>query len=195
VKIFEPIYTTILKWAKHKHAERYLAGISFAESSFFPIPVDIMLMPMVLANKDKAWRLATITTIMSVVGGMFGYLIGAFFFDVYGDQILNYFHAHETFELIKDKYAAHGILIILLAGFTPIPYKIFTIVSGVLGIAFLPFVLLSLIGRGGRFFLVAGLVRLGGDKLEETLHKQVERIGWATLILVVIGGGAYYFLG
>jgi len=195
VKIFEPIYTTILKWAKHKHAERYLAGISFAESSFFPIPVDIMLMPMVLANKDKAWRLATITTIMSVVGGMFGYLIGAFFFDVYGDQILNYFHAHETFELIKDKYAAHGILIILLAGFTPIPYKIFTIVSGVLGIAFLPFVLLSLIGRGGRFFLVAGLVRLGGEKLEENLHKQVERIGWATLILVVIGGGAYYFLG
>ena len=195
MKIFEPIYTTILKWAKHQHAERYLAGISFAESSFFPIPVDIMLMPMVLANKDKAWRLAAITTIMSVVGGMFGYFIGAFFFDVYGEQILNYFHAHETFELIKDKYAAHGILIILLAGFTPIPYKIFTIVSGVLGIAFLPFVLLSLIGRGGRFFLVAGLVRLGGDKLEETLHKQVEKIGWGTLILVVTGGGAYYFLG
>jgi membrane protein YqaA with SNARE-associated domain len=195
LKLFEPIYSTILAWAKHKHAERYLAGVSFAESSFFPIPVDIMLAPMVLADKDKAWRLATITTIMSVFGGMFGYLIGAFFFEAYGDEILNYFHAHATFESIKEKYAAHGILIILLAGFTPVPYKIFTIASGVLGIAFLPFVLLSLVGRGGRFFMVAGLVRLGGDKLEETIHKQVEWLGWGTLVLVAIGATAYYFLG
>lgn len=194
MKIFEPIYITILSWAKHKYAERYLAAVSFAESSFFPIPVDVMLAPMVLADKDKAWRLASITTIMSVIGGMFGYLIGMFFFDAYGEQILNYFQAHETFELVKEKYAAHGILIILLAGFTPVPYKIFTIVSGVLGIAFLPFVLLSLIGRGGRFFLVAGLVRLGGDKLEETIHKQVELLGWGTLVLAAIGGSVYYYL-
>ena len=195
MKLFEPIYTTILGWAKHKHAERYLAGVSFAESSFFPIPVDIMLAPMVLADKAKAWRLATITTIMSVAGGVFGYLIGSFFFEAYGDQILTYFHAHETFDLIKEKYAAHGVLIILLAGFTPIPYKVFTIASGVLGIAFLPFVLLSLVGRGARFFLVAGLVRLGGDKLEETIHTQIERIGWGTLALVAIGGALYYFFG
>ncbi len=194
MKFFEPIYTTILTWAKHKHAERYLAGVSFAESSFFPIPVDVMLAPMVLADKDKAWRLAAITTVMSVLGGVFGYLIGSFFFETYGDQILNYFSAHDTFDLIKEKYAAHGILIILLAGFTPIPYKIFTIASGVLSIAFLPFVVLSLIGRGGRFFLVAGLVRLGGDKLEETIHKQVELLGWGTLALVAIGGTLYYFL-
>jgi len=86
------------------------------------------------------------------------------------------------------------MLIILLAGFTPIPYKVFTIASGVLGIAFLPFVALSFIGRGARFFLVAGLVRLGGDKLEETIHKQVELLGWGTLALVAIGGTAYYFL-
>lgn len=194
MKLFEPIYTTILKWAKHKHAERFLAGVSFAESSFFPIPVDVMLAPMVLADKDKAWRYAAITTIMSVIGGMFGYLIGAFFFDAYGDQILNYFHAHDTFLSIQQKYADHGILIILLAGFTPIPYKIFTVTSGVLGIAFLPFVLLSLIGRGARFFLVAGLVRLGGDKLEETIHKQVEWLGWGTLALVAVGATVYYFL-
>lgn len=194
MKLFEPIYNTILKWAKHKHAEKYLAGVSFAESSFFPIPVDVMLAPMVLAEKSKAWRLATITTIMSVFGGIFGYLLGAFFFDTYGDQVLNYFHAHDTFELIKQKYAANGVLIILLAGFTPIPYKIFTIASGVLGIAFLPFVLLSLVGRGGRFFLVAGLIKLGGDRLEETIHKQVEILGWATIGLVTIGGLVYYFL-
>ena len=195
MKLFEPIYSAILSWAKHKNAERYLAGVSFAESSFFPIPVDIMLAPMVLADKDKAWRLASITTVMSVIGGMFGYLIGAFFFDAYGAQLLDYFHAHETFEVVKGQYAAHGVLIILLAGFTPIPYKVFTIASGVLGIAFLPFVLLSLVGRGGRFFLVAGLVRLGGDKLEETIHKQVELLGWGTLLLVAVGGTAYYLLG
>jgi len=194
VKIFEPIYSAILKWAKHKHAERYLAGVSFAESSFFPIPVDVMLAPMVLADKDRAWRLAAITTVMSVIGGVFGYLIGAFFFDAYGEQILNYFRAHDTFEAIKAKYAAHGVLIILLAGFTPIPYKIFTITSGVLGIAFLPFVLLSLVGRGARFFMVAGLVKLGGDKLEETIHKQVELLGWSTLGLVAIGASVYYVL-
>ena len=194
MKIFEPIYSTILKWARHKQAERYLAMVSFAESSFFPIPVDVMLAPMVLADKSKAWRLAAITTVMSVIGGMFGYLIGAFFFEAYGNQILNYFAAHESFEVIKDKYATHGILIILLAGFTPIPYKIFTIASGVLSIAFFPFVLLSLMGRGGRFFLVAGLVRLGGDKLEDTIHKQVELLGWGTLALVAIGGIAYYLL-
>jgi len=194
VKLFEPIYTAILKWAKHKHAERYLAGVSFAESSFFPIPVDVMLAPMVFAERDKAWRLAAITTLMSVVGGMFGYLIGSFFFDAYGEQILSYFHAHDSFEAIQAKYAAHGILIILLAGFTPVPYKIFTIASGVLGIAFLPFVLLSLVGRGARFFMVAGLVKMGGDKLEDTIQKQIEIIGWGTLGIVAIGVTAYYFL-
>jgi len=89
MKLFEPIYRTILTWAKHRHAERYLAGVSFAESSFFPIPVDVMLAPMVLSNKEKAWRLAFITTIMSVLGGMLGYLIGAYFFDSYGNQMLN----------------------------------------------------------------------------------------------------------
>lgn len=194
MKLFEPIYTAILKWAKHKHAERYLAGVSFAESSFFPIPVDVMLAPMVFAERDKAWRLAAITTLMSVVGGMFGYLIGSFFFDAYGEQILSYFHAHDSFGAIQAKYAAHGILIILLAGFTPVPYKIFTITSGVLGIAFLPFVLLSLVGRGARFFMVAGLVKMGGDKLEDTIQKQIEIIGWGTLGLVAIGVTAYYFL-
>lgn len=194
MKLFEPIYITILAWARHRHAERYLAGVSFAESSFFPIPVDVMLAPMVLAHKERAWRLATITTVMSVLGGVFGYLIGVFFFDAYGEQILNYFHAHDTFESIQEQYRANGIVIILLAGFTPIPYKVFTIASGVLGIAFLPFVLLSFIGRGARFFLVAGLIRLGGDRLEATIHKQVELLGWGTLALAAIGGLAYYLL-
>jgi len=191
MKLFEPIYSKLMAWARHRHAERYLAGVSFAESSFFPIPVDVMLAPMVLANKDKAWRLAAITTVMSVVGGIAGYLIGRFLFDTYGDQLLTYFHAHDKFAAIKQSYQTHGVLIILLAGFTPIPYKIFTIASGVMSIAFLPFVLLSLIGRGARFFLVAGLIRLGGDKLEQTIHQKVEWLGWGTLVLVGLGLTVY----
>jgi len=191
MKLFEPIYSKLMGWARHRHAERYLAAVSFAESSFFPIPVDVMLAPMVLANKDRAWRFAMVTTIMSVLGGVAGYLIGRFLFDMWGEQLLNYFHAHETFESIKQSYNKHGILIILLAGFTPVPYKIFTIASGVMSIAFLPFVLLSLVGRGARFFLVAGLIRLGGDALEETIHQKIEWLGWGTLILVVAGVGVY----
>ena len=192
--LFEPIYSRILQWAKHPHAERYLAGVSFAESSFFPIPVDIMLAPMVLAEKNKAWRLAAITTIMSVLGGLLGYIIGAFFFDAYGAQILNYFNVNETFESIQAAYLEHGMMIVLLASFTPLPYKVCTIFSGVVGVALLPFLVMSLVGRGARFFLVAGLIRLGGDRLESTIHKQVEWLGWGSLILVAIGIAAYKFL-
>lgn len=191
--LFEPIYSKILSWAKHPKAERYLAGISFAESSFFPIPVDVMLAPMVLAQPSKAWRYATITTLMSVLGGFFGYIIGAYFFDTYGDQILSLFHAHETFSSIKESYLEHGMLIILLAGFTPVPYKIFTIASGVIGVALIPFLLMSLAGRGARFFLVAGLVKMGGAKLESTIHKKIEWLGWGTLILAVLGFLVYKF--
>jgi membrane protein YqaA with SNARE-associated domain len=181
------MYRQVLKLARHPQAERYLAGVSVAESSFFPIPVDVMLAPMVLAAPQRAWRLATITTLMSVLGGMIGYVIGRFIFDSYGDQILTFFDAHETFEIIRQSYHKHGLFIILLAGFTPIPYKVFTIASGVMSIAFLPFVLLSLVGRGARFFLVAGLIKLGGDQLEDTIHKKIEWLGWATVILVVVG--------
>lgn len=186
MRLFEPIYTAILRWSRHRHAERYLAGVSFAESSFFPIPVDVMLAPMVLAQPQRAWRLAGITTVMSVLGGLFGYFIGAYFFDQFGVAMLDYFSAHETFEAVKESYTRHGMLIVLVAGFTPIPYKIFTIASGVIGIAVVPFILMSAISRGARFFLVAGLVRLGGERLENTLHKQVELLGWLFLAVVLI---------
>ena len=191
MKLFEPIYLKVMLWAKHPHAERYLAGLSFAESSFFPIPVDVMLAPMVLANKSKAWRLALITTLMSVLGGMFGYFVGAFLFDTYGQQILNLFHAHEKFESIKESYVEYGMVIILLAGVTPIPYKIFTIASGVVGVAVVPFILMSIVGRGIRFFMVAGLVKLGGDKLESTIHKKVEWFGWGSLVIIIVAFTIY----
>jgi membrane protein YqaA with SNARE-associated domain len=153
----------------------------------------VMLAPMVLADQDKAWRLAAITTVMSVFGGFFGYLIGAYLFDVYGTQILDYFHAHETFASTQASYLKHGMLIVLVAGFTPVPYKIFTIASGVVGIALLPFLAMSFISRGARFFLVAGLIKLGGDKLESTIQHKVELLGWLTLALAAIGVIAYQY--
>lgn len=186
MRIFEPLYLAILNWSKHPHAERYLAGVSFAESSFFPIPVDVMLAPMVLAQPQRAWRLAAITTLMSVLGGLFGYLIGAYFFDQFGAQILDYFHAHDTFARVQQSYIEYGMVIVLIAGFTPVPYKIFTIASGVVGIALLPFMLMSLLSRGARFFLVAGLIKLGGEKLENTLHQKVETLGWLCLAAIVL---------
>lgn len=191
MKVFEPIYTAVLKWSRHRHAERYLAAVSFAESSFFPIPVDVMLAPMVFAQRDRAWRLAAITTVMSVIGGLFGYLIGAYFFELYGEQLLNALHAKEKFARIQESFIEHGTLIILMAGFTPVPYKIFTIASGVVGVAVLPFIILSLIGRGARFFLVAGLIKLGGPKFEEKIHLYVEWIGWLTLLIVGVALAVY----
>lgn len=193
MKIFEPMYQMVMTWAKHKNAPWFLGVMSFAESSFFPIPVDVMLAPMVLAERHKAWVYALIATVTSVLGGIFGYVIGVFFFDTFGQQMLNLLHAHEKFASIQAMFQEYGIWVILLAGFTPIPYKVFTIASGVVGIAIAPFIVMSIVGRGARFFLVSALVYFGGDKIEETLQKRVEMIGWITLILVVLALFAYKY--
>lgn len=191
MKIFEPIYKKTLEWAGHPKAEKILAVVSFAESSFFPIPVDVMLAPMALANRSKAWRFAFIATITSVLGAVFGYMIGALFFDTIGQQVIDAMRWQEKFNLVKEGFSDYGVWIILIASFTPFPYKIVTISSGIFGIAILPFILLSIVGRGARFFLVAGLVRFFGPSIESVLEKWVERIGWVTLILLVIAAVLY----
>ena len=193
--LFRPIYDTVLAWAKHKYAERYLAVVSFAESSFFPIPVDVMLAPMVFARRERWWQLACIATFWSVVGGLFGYFIGVFFFDTWGEQILSYFDAHQTFAEVQASYIEHGMIIILVAAFTPLPYKIFTIASGVIGVAVLPFVAMSVIGRGARLFLVAALIRAGGDRLESVIVERVEMLGWLALALLAVAFGVYQIVG
>lgn len=195
MKVFEPMYHMVMRWAKHKNASWFLGGMSFAESSFFPIPVDVMLAPMVLAERNKAWFYAFVATVTSVLGGIFGYVIGVFFFDTFGQQMLDLLHGHEKFASIQEMFGEYGMWVVLLAGFTPIPYKVFTIASGVVGIAILPFIIMSLIGRGARFYLVAALVYFGGDKIEETLQKRVEMIGWITLILVVVALVVYKYVG
>jgi len=184
MRLFGPLYERVLSWARHPHAERYLAGLSFAESSFFPIPPDVMLAPMCLAERPRAWRFATITTLASLLGGIAGYAIGYFLFETIEPWLheMGYWPAYLTG---KEWFATWGVWAVFLAGFSPIPYKIFTITAGVVVLSLPGFIIASLIGRGARFFLVAGLVVAGGERMAELLPKYVERIGWGVVMLVV----------
>jgi membrane protein YqaA with SNARE-associated domain len=185
MKLFEPIYERVMLWSRHRHAERYLAGMSFAESSFFPIPVDVMLAPMVLAQRERWVRFAAIATMFSVLGGIAGYAIGYGLFDVIEPWLResHYWNAYLTSRGWFDDY---GVYIVFVAGFSPIPYKVFTIAAGVAVLNLPGFIIASLIGRAGRFFLVAGLVRLGGQRFEDTLSKYVERIGWGVVVVAAV---------
>ena len=182
---FTRLYERVLLWSKHPKAPWYLAGLSFSESSFFPIPPDVMLAPMVLAKPNYAWRFALITTIASVCGGMFGYLIGSFSFDIIEPWILKMGYA-ERFQNAQLWFEQWGVWVVFIAGFSPIPYKVFTIAAGVAAMAFIPFVLASMVGRGARFFLVAGLIYFGGEKMEKFFHRYIDRIGWALLGVLVL---------
>jgi len=184
MKIFGPLYERVLAWSRHQYAERYLGALSFAESSFFPIPVDVMLAPMCLAKREKAWRYAIIATVFSVLGGLAGYAIGIGIFDVIEPWLADshYWGAYQT---SREWFDTYGVWAIFVAGFSPIPYKVFTIAAGVAALSLPGFFLASVVGRGARFFLVSGLVVLGGDKLESTLRKYVEGLGWAVVVLAV----------
>ncbi len=188
--MFTKIYSRALQWARHRHAEWYLYVLSFAESSFFPIPPDVMLAPMALAQPGKAFRFAMGTTISSVLGGIFGYLIGMFAFDWIGPW-LEQSHYHGAYLTAQEWFGRWGFWAVFLAGFSPIPYKVFTIAAGALSMAFAPFVLASFIGRGARFFLVALLLAWGGERLEKVLHRYINWIGWGCVVLVVVGIGIY----
>jgi membrane protein YqaA with SNARE-associated domain len=184
MKIFAPLYDRVLTWSRHRYAERYLAALSFAESSFFPIPVDVMLAPMCLAKRDKAWRFAAIATVFSVLGGLAGYAIGVVGFEAI-EPWLRESHYWEAYETSRDWFDRYGLWVIFVAGFSPIPYKVFTIAAGVAALNPVLFFVASVVGRGARFFLVASLIVWGGDRLENTLQKYVERIGWAVVVIVL----------
>ena len=187
MKIFGPLYDKVMQWSRHRHAEKYLGGVSFMESSFFPVPTSLMLAPMVMARRDRAWWLASMTTVTSVLGGVFGYFIGYFLFDQVGNHILDLYHLGDKFVSMQGWFDEYGIWLVLLAGLTPIPYKLFTITAGVLGMALIPFILASLVGRASQFFLVTSLIWWGGEKIEPVLDKWMEWIGWGVLILAVAG--------
>ncbi|MFP4155010.1 MAG: YqaA family protein [Halothiobacillaceae bacterium] len=185
MRLFGPLYELVLGWSAHRRAPWFLGGLSFAESSFFPIPPDVMLAPMTLARPKAWWRLALLTTVASVLGGLFGYLIGYLAVDVIEPSLRDWGYG-EAFDLSQQWFAEWGFAAVLVAGFSPIPYKIFTIAAGALMMNPALFVLASLIGRGGRFFLVAGLIGLAGPKLEPLLRRYVEWLGWLTVVALVI---------
>ena len=196
--MFKNLYKKCLDLAGHKSSKYYLAIVSFVESSFFPIPPDVMVVPMVISKKADFKKIFFITTIFSVLGGMLGYVIGAFFFE-FGAHIMNFYGYEDKLYNLKESlikndgfYAWLGIL--FLAGFTPLPYKVFTIASGLIGFNFLIFVLISLISRGLRFFLVSYLSYKFGDLFNEFMDKHGSK--WSTIIgiLIVIVGLVVYLI-
>ena len=188
--MFKNLYKKCLSLAAHKSSKYYLAIISFIESSFFPIPPDVMVIPMVVAKKNDFFKIFLIATIFSVLGGIFGYLIGAFFFDL-GMQIMSFYGYEDKVNNLRNNliignsfYAWLGIL--FLAGFTPLPYKVFTIVSGLISFNLLIFILISLISRGLRFFIVSYLSYKFGDLFNRFMDQHGSKWFTAIGILIII---------
>jgi len=184
LKIFSSLYDKSLMWSRHRHAPRYLSAMSFAESSFFPIPPDVMLMPMSLAKPEKAFYFAWLTTLFSVIGGVAGYLIGYLAIDLLMPTIESIGWG-EKMAKAQDWFTEYGVWVVFIAGFSPVPYKIFTISAGASSMAFLPFVIASFVGRGARFYLVAALMKYGGAKFEPQIRKWVDWIGWFLVIVII----------
>ena len=196
--MFNNLYKKCLDFAAHKSSKYYLALVSFIESSFFPIPPDVMIIPMVISKKKDFIKIFLIATIFSVLGGILGYFIGAFFFDI-GMQIMSFYGYEEKLNELKNNlinsegfYAWLGIL--FLAGFTPLPYKVFTIASGLISFNILIFIFISLISRGLRFFIVSYFSYKFGDLFTEFMDKHGSK--WFTLIgiLIVIFGVIIYLI-
>ena len=196
--MFNTLYKKCLNLAAHKSSKYYLALVSFIESSFFPIPPDVMVIPMVISKKSHFIKIFLIATVFSVLGGILGYFIGAFFFDI-GMQIMGIYGYEDKLINLKNNlinsegfYAWLGIL--FLAGFTPLPYKVFTIASGLIGFNILIFILISLISRGLRFFVVSYLSYKFGDLFTQFMNKHGSK--WFTIIgiLIVIAGIMIYLI-
>ena len=196
--MFNTLYKKCLNLSAHKSSKYYLALVSFIESSFFPIPPDVMVIPMVISKKSDFLKIFLIATIFSVLGGILGYFIGAFFFDL-GMQIMSFYGYEDKLTNLKNNlinsesfYAWLGIL--FLAGFTPLPYKVFTIASGLIGFNILIFILISFFSRGLRFFIVSYLSFKFGDIFTEFMDRHGSR--WSTMIgiLIVIIGIIFFLI-
>ncbi|MDB5510747.1 MAG: DedA family [Enterovirga sp.] len=182
-------YDWMLKIAERPAAPYVMGAVSFAESSFFPFPPDIMLVPMALARPDRAWTYAAICTITSVAGGLVGYAIGALLYDTLGQWLFSLYGLESGAEAFRAAYAQYGLWIILLKGFTPIPYKLVTITSGFAGYDLLTFTILSLITRGARFALLAALLARYGEPIKGVLDRHLGKVA-LVLILTIVGGFA-----
>ncbi len=189
-RLFSRLFDRVLVWSRHPRATWYLGALSFAESSFFPVPPDVLLAPMVLARPQQAWRLAAVTTVTSVVGGLAGFAIGMLAMSAVTPLLVQFGYMDE-FQRAQQWFVEWGFWAILAAGFSPIPYKVFTIAAGAMSMSLFPFTAASLVGRGARFFMVAALVAWGGSRFEQNLRRHIDTIGWVVVVIIVI---AYFAL-
>lgn len=193
-KTIKRLYAWMMKWGDSPQAEKALFGFSFTESSFFPIPPDPLLITMVMANVKKWWRLTVITTLASVAGGVLGYYIGFGLFETLGQPIIDFYNAQEDFDRVGESYSNNAFWTILAAGFTPIPFKVFTIASGVFHVNLLTLIAASLLGRGSRFALVAWLSKKLGARYKDKIERYIDILGFAFLIILVLGFIAMRYL-
>ena len=195
MKLFEPIYARALAWARHRRAPALLTGLSFAEAIVFPVPPEVMLAPMCLSQPRRGFWFATLSVLGSLAGAVVGYLLGHFAYELVKPMLeamgwlekIDAQVAHLREVTAQSPWKAFWLLV--LAGFTPIPLKIFTWASGIVGVPMLPFLASMLVGRGKRVFLIALAVRLGGERAEKALHRYIEPIGWAVMVLAVVAIG------
>lgn len=183
--IFTGLYNRCMIWAAHPHAERYLVGVSVFEAIFFPVPTALMLIPMVVSKPNKAMRLATLATVTSVLGGLFGYLLGYLAIAAV-EPWIHQLGWWEKYMIARSWFDEYGIWAVAIAGFTPIPFKMFTISAGALSMALLPFLLASLLGRSAHFFLIAMLMAWAGPKMEPTVRRYIEWLGWGVILIAII---------
>jgi membrane protein YqaA with SNARE-associated domain len=191
--MFRKLYDWTFRLAGHRHAIGWLALISFAESSFFPIPPDVVVIPMVLARRDRAWTIAAVVTVSSVLGGMAGYAIGYFLWESVGRALADLYGMTARVEALRATFNDYGAWFILAKGLTPIPFKLVTIASGLAHFNFGLFVLCAAVTRGARFFLIAGLLKRYGAPMQTFIEKRLALVGWAFLA-VIAGGFALVFL-
>jgi membrane protein YqaA with SNARE-associated domain len=184
VKLFKPLYERALQWARHPRAPAILGGLSFFEAFIFPIPPEVMLAPMTLSQPKRGLWFASISLFWSVWGCLVGYALGHFFFHLV-EPVLQNLNLMERYEEVRKMAAENGFWFLLVGGFVPVPFKLLTLASGAVGMPMLPFLAGAIIGRGKRVYLVAGAIMWGGEKAEATLHKYIEPIGWAAVVLLV----------
>lgn len=190
--LFRPWYKRVLTWAEHPRAPTLLGFLSFIEAVIFPVPPEVMLAPMTLAKPKQWFWFASISLFGSLLGAFVGYALGMFAFNLI-EPLIESLGLMAKFVEVKAAAAENGFWFLLVGGFVPIPFKLLTIASGVVGMPLLPFFFGALVGRGKRVYLLAGLIRVLGARAQEFMDRHVERVGWAALILLAIGGTAYAF--
>ncbi|MBP2310969.1 YqaA family protein [Azospirillum soli] len=189
--MLKPLYNRILQLSARKDAVWWMAGVSFAESSFFPLPPDIMLVPMCLSEPKKLWRYTNICALASLIGGLFGYAVGFYLFESVGRLIIDFYNAQDSFQRFQDMFAEFGPWFLILKGVTPIPYKLLTITAGFAHLDLTVFILCSIVARFSRFYMIAILLHFYGPQVRDIIEKRLMLV--TTVLLVIVIGGLLSF--